>query len=359
MEFALYGERIMDTFVSVIIPTFKRAPFLTHALEALKRQTYKNFEVIVVVKPGGDETDKVLEKYRLDLPLKIIIQNEEFVSKAYNMGLKEAKGDIIAIMDDDSVPFDDWLEKHLEAYKRFQRLGGISGSALNAKITERKELEQIPETDHMYMRWRDFYYSSWSYNRPLDGMSNWWIFFGRDGLVHQRPLSFKENRQQAVRSLLLMGANMSVKREAISGLKIEEDLILGFSYEQLLAYQIWRRGYELMHDPTIKVYHIVHAESLGRFFKSPSRAAHRDAEYILSFFIIKSSSREVSWVPFTLELVSLVASRALNAKKYGFAVSIARIYGLIYGTVVGCGYYISRMSKGNFSIKTALRKFVK
>jgi glycosyltransferase involved in cell wall biosynthesis len=349
----------MNTLVSVIIPTFNRAPFLTYALEALKRQTYRNFEVIVVVKPGGDETDKVLEKYSHELPLKIIVQNEEFVSKAYNMGLKEAKGDIIAIMDDDSVPFDDWLEKHLQAYRSFKKLGGISGSALNAKINAQHGMEQIPETASMYMRWRDFYYSSWSYNRPLHGMSNWWIFFGRDGLVHQRPLSFKETHQQAVRSLLLMGANMSVKKEAISGLKIEEDLILGFSYEQLLAYQIWRRGYELMHDPTIKVHHIIHAESLGRFFKSPSRAAHRDAEYILSFFIIKPSSPEVSWVPFALELVSLVISRALNAKKYGFNVSIARIYGLVYGTVVGCGFYLSKLSKGNFSIKTALRKFVK
>ena len=349
----------MKPFVSVIVPTFKRAPFLTYALEGLKKQTYKNFEVIVVVKPGGDDTEKVLEKYRRELHIETIVQNEEFVSRAYNMGLRKSKGDIIAIMDDDSVPYADWLEKHVAVYGKYSELGGISGPALNADITEEGVLRQVPETDHANLRWREFYYSSWSYNRPLSGMSTFWIFFGRDGLVHHRLLPRHGNHQTAVPSLLLMGANMSVKREAIEGLKMEEDLILGFSYEQLLAYQIWRKGYKLLYDPSIKVLHIVHDESLGRFFRSPSRAAHRDAEYVLSFFILKSGESEISWVPYFLELLSLIVSRALTARKYGVAIAMSRIYGIVYGFVVGCAFKVSKTLKGNFSIKMALQRFVK
>ena len=349
----------MKPLISVIIPTFNRAPFLSYALDALKKQTYRNFEVVVIVKPGGDETEKVLEKYRHDLRLRVVLQHEEFVSKAYNMGLREARGEIIAIMDDDSVPFEDWLEKHSKLYEKYEKLGGVSGAALNADITEDGKLRQIPETEYTHMRWREYYYSSWSYNRPLNGMSDWWIFFGKDGLVHQRPYPGKKSERTAVPSLLLMGANMSVKRKAIDGLEIEEDLILGFSYEQLLAYQIWRRGYELLHDPEIRVLHIVHDESLGRFFKSPSRSAHRDAEYILSFFLLRDAEPELSWPPYALELISLIISRALSAKTYGLTISMSRIYGLMYGFVVGCAFTISKIFKGKFSIRLALHKFVK
>jgi glycosyltransferase involved in cell wall biosynthesis len=51
----------MNPSVSIIIPTFQRAPFLKHALEALNNQTYRNFEIVVIVKPGGDETLEVLK----------------------------------------------------------------------------------------------------------------------------------------------------------------------------------------------------------------------------------------------------------------------------------------------------------
>jgi len=348
----------MEPFVSVIIPTFRRAPYLKHALEGLKNQTFRNFETIIVVKPAGDETGKILEKYKHDLRIKTILQNDEFVSKAYNLGLQHAKGEIIAIMDDDSVPYINWLEKHVEAYNRYPKLGGISGAALNAEITEEGKLIQVPERSIMYTSWHQYYYGRFSYNRPLSGMLNWWIFFGKDGLVHQRPLPEEGNFQGPVSSLLLMGANMSVKKKATEGLNIDEELVLGFCYEQLLAYQIWRRGYKLLHDPNIKVLHIVHSQSLGRFFQTPSRAAHRDAEYILSFFILKQSDNEISWSIFVLQLLSLIVSRALQTRIYGLRIALSRIYGLLYGFTAGCAYHISRIFRGNFSIKNSLLKFM-
>lgn len=344
----------MDPLVSVIIPTFQRAPFLKYALEALNEQTYRNFEIVVIVKPGGDETLEVLKDYR-NLPIKIIMQKEGFVSEAYNLGLKEAKGEIIAIMDDDSVPYSDWLEKYVKIYVEHEEVGGVSGDPLNAEISEDGKLKEVPEVLHLLERWHDYYYSSLSYNRPLNKMSDYMIFIGKDGLVHTRPAL--KRLKQVVPSLLFMGANMSVKKEAIEGLKIDENLVLGFSYEQILAYQIWRRGYKLLYNPRVKVLHVVHSESLGRFFQTPSRAAHRDAEYILTFFILKPNEHEISWSVFVVELASLIISRALQARTYGLTIALARIYGLLYGLTVGCAYRISNIFRGRFSIKNALRKF--
>ena len=71
--------------VSVIIPTFQRAPFLKYALEALNKQTYRNFEIVVIVKPGGDETLEVLKDYR-NLHIKTIMQKEGLSLKRITWG---------------------------------------------------------------------------------------------------------------------------------------------------------------------------------------------------------------------------------------------------------------------------------
>ncbi len=347
----------MEPRVTVIIPTYKRAPFLRYALEGLKKQTYRNFETIIVMKPGGDETEKIVKKYQKDLTIRLVSQSEEFVSKAYNLGLEKAKGEYIAFMDDDSVPLPDWLKQYVRAYDEHSDVGGISGAAIDAKIDEDGRLAKVNEIPKSGKRKKNHSLQSLSFCRPISGMSTYLIFIGRDGLIHNRMMS-KQNSKKPVLSLLLMGANMSVRKKAIEGLKIDEELILGFSYEQLLSYQIWRRGYRLLHDSHIRVLHIVHDESLGRFFRTPARAAHRDAEYVLSFFLLRKSESEISWVLYFFELFSLIIGRTLSATKYGCIISASRIYGILYGFVIGCAASISKIFGGSFSIKNALSKFV-
>ena len=53
--------------VSVIICTLDRASHLQKTLEGLRRQTYPNFEVIVITGPSVDETAAVLNEYAADI----------------------------------------------------------------------------------------------------------------------------------------------------------------------------------------------------------------------------------------------------------------------------------------------------
>jgi len=346
----------MKSVISVIILTYKRAYILKYVLEGLKKQTYENFEVIVVLKPGGDETKEILEEYSKDIPLTIVIQNSGFVTDAYNLGLAEANGEIIAFLDDDAVPHPNWLEEHVNTYNKYNGVGGVSGITTSAKITENGELKQIPE-DSVYPYGRKTKYYDFPWSRPLTGMSGLLIYFGRDGLVHHHPRLEDENLHGIFPSLLHMGANMSVKKEAIE--RINENSLMGFAFEQLLSYQIWHRGYKLLYNTSAKVLHLVHKESTGRFFQSPSRAALRDAEYVLTFFNLKSEEKEVFWVAYFLGFVMLVISRLLRGRDYGFSISMHRIYGLLCGFVTGCTFVISHALGGNFSIRNSLHKFLK
>jgi glycosyltransferase involved in cell wall biosynthesis len=49
--------------MSVLIPTYKRAHLIIHVLEGLKKQTYSNFEVLVVLKSSGDGTEQILKNF--------------------------------------------------------------------------------------------------------------------------------------------------------------------------------------------------------------------------------------------------------------------------------------------------------
>ena len=75
----------MKQFISIIIPTYKRAFVLKHVLESIKKQTYKFFELIVVYKPGGDETEEILNKYNKNFDMKIVPQRKGFFLDALDL----------------------------------------------------------------------------------------------------------------------------------------------------------------------------------------------------------------------------------------------------------------------------------
>ena len=100
--------------VSIVIPTYKRVDYLDRLLKSIEVQTFKEFEVIVVDdnSPNIIEYEPIIEKY------KNIFNEFKFITKkenrgaphSRNIGIKEAKYDLIALVDDD----DEWLPTKLE-----------------------------------------------------------------------------------------------------------------------------------------------------------------------------------------------------------------------------------------------------
>lgn len=94
--------------VSVIIPTYNRAPFITQALESVFAQTFKDFEIIVVDDGSTDNTQEVLKKF--DGRIISILQENQGISPTRNRGIKLALGQYIAFLDSD----DFWTPEKLE-----------------------------------------------------------------------------------------------------------------------------------------------------------------------------------------------------------------------------------------------------
>ncbi len=117
--------------ISVVICTYNRRDYLERCLDYLTYQSRGNFEVIVVDGPSDDGTAEVLAEHRDRI--KIVKNPERNLSKSRNLGIDAASGDIVAFIDDDAIPFDDWIDAILREYNaRPLTTAGLGGPAYYA-----------------------------------------------------------------------------------------------------------------------------------------------------------------------------------------------------------------------------------
>jgi glycosyltransferase involved in cell wall biosynthesis len=94
--------------VTVIIPAYNSAQQLPEALDSVFKQTYRDFEIIVVDDGSTDDTRELLEGYKNRITY--LYQENAGPSKARNTGSRAAKGRYLALLDAD----DHWLPPKLE-----------------------------------------------------------------------------------------------------------------------------------------------------------------------------------------------------------------------------------------------------
>lgn len=89
--------------ISIIIPIYNLENVITHSLEAVCEQTYKNIELILVDDGSTDQSISVAESYLRNqgFEYKIIVQQNQGPSSARNNGICKAKGDWILCLDGD------------------------------------------------------------------------------------------------------------------------------------------------------------------------------------------------------------------------------------------------------------------
>ncbi|MBI5250933.1 MAG: glycosyltransferase [Desulfomonile tiedjei] len=93
--------------VTVIIPTYNRALLVRRAIRSVLRQTFPDFEVIVVDDGSDDSTPEVLDRFGRSI--KWMSQKHSGVSAARNTGIEQANGRLLAFLDSD----DEWRAEKL------------------------------------------------------------------------------------------------------------------------------------------------------------------------------------------------------------------------------------------------------
>jgi glycosyltransferase involved in cell wall biosynthesis len=102
--------------VSVIVSTYSKSNLnlVLNCLDSLEKQSLKPCETLLVLDPCPD----LVEFYRSRLPdrFNIVVSNMCGLSNARNAGIKAAKGEIVAFIDDDAVAASDWLKNLVRNY---------------------------------------------------------------------------------------------------------------------------------------------------------------------------------------------------------------------------------------------------
>ena len=80
------------TTVTIVIPTYQRAQILPYMLSALARQSFKDFDVVMVVKPSGDGTEELLKQASAQIKIQTIQQTQGHIVDAYFLGAKNSTG---------------------------------------------------------------------------------------------------------------------------------------------------------------------------------------------------------------------------------------------------------------------------
>lgn len=94
-------KKIEKNLVSVIIPTFNRAWTLKNAIDSVLAQDYNPIEIIVIDDGSFDNTKELLEGYRDKI--QVLTQLNKGVSSARNLGIKNSRGEFIALLDSDDA----------------------------------------------------------------------------------------------------------------------------------------------------------------------------------------------------------------------------------------------------------------
>lgn len=129
----------MSDLVSIITPTYNCADYIERTIESVQKQTYENWEMIIVDDCSTDETKKIVERIsEKDNRVKYYcLEKNSGAAVARTRAMQLASGDYMAFLDSDDI----WMPNKLEMQLIFMKNNNYSFTAT--------AYEQIDEDDNL------------------------------------------------------------------------------------------------------------------------------------------------------------------------------------------------------------------
>ncbi len=235
--------------ITIGIVTKNRPNGLKIVFESLKKQTYKDFKVIVV--DNSDVSyksliDKIYDKENLEY-----IKGDDLkLPTGRNVILNRTKTKEIVFIDDDVYLKPNWLEEIVKTFKKYPKAAGVTGPAINAKIENGKIkiTEKILKTDK-----NQNYILPWG---EVRNESRRWI------------------PSKNVICYSMLGANMSFRTELLKEIGGFDEAYEGnfFREESDPQTALVKKGYFFIYNPKVFLYHL-------RFKQGGAREKEKTYEY--------------------------------------------------------------------------------
>lgn len=200
--------------ICIVIPTYNRANALNLCLEHLEKQSWTDFDVIVVDDGSTDSTPQQIEQYlsRGDLRLRHFRQENSGPARARNLAISHVRSPLCLIIGDDIFPSPNFVETH---FRFHQKNPDVCLAALG--LTRWSEQGQ---TVTPFMRWLDESGTQFSYHDLLAGTPPDWKHFYTSNISLKtevlRKNPFNETFTKAAAEDLELGYRLEMQQ----GLKI-------------------------------------------------------------------------------------------------------------------------------------------
>ncbi|MFQ5903112.1 MAG: glycosyltransferase [Candidatus Binatia bacterium] len=232
---------------SLVIPTYNRAQMVRSLLSSLEKVRIvkdTECEIVIVDNNSCDDTQDVVRDFKIKEPLRLryFVEKKQGSSHARNRGIREAKGGIIAFLDDDETVDSEWMVAVGEAFERFQCVG-VAGKV-------------VPK---------------WEFPCP-----DWYTQEGRYRIVgptagYNLGDAYKE---YSMETLMPPTANLAVKREVFGKYGYfrtdkgpvgnQHDYSIGEDTEFCL--RLVKAGERLIYSPRAIVYNVVHEDRVTKAY---------------------------------------------------------------------------------------------
>lgn len=132
-------------YVTVVMPCYNNGKYVAKAIESVQKQTYTNWELIIVNDGSTDDSEKTINSYAKDDDrIHYISQENQGVSIARNAGAKAANGEFICFLDADDWLAPNALEQAIQAYKKHVDCRMFYLKGIVVVYNEEKVVETVP-----------------------------------------------------------------------------------------------------------------------------------------------------------------------------------------------------------------------
>lgn len=195
--------------ISVIIPSYNRRSSISVAIESVLKQSFADWELIVVDDGSEDGTGEVVENFLSDTRIKYFWQENKGVSAARNKGVCISSGKYLTFLDSDDKVTNDWLLDFFKAISTSENVALVQGGLIIVSLTPKKNISSPAKKD--------------KYNVPIPGtflLKK--TLFEEIGMFDER-LNYAENtelffrvEQKNIKSVIIETTNL-IYNDSLSG----------------------------------------------------------------------------------------------------------------------------------------------
>lgn len=115
--------------ISVVIPSYNHAKYVSEAIESVLNQTYDNFELIIIDDASPDNSIEIISQYKDPRIVNYNLKKNVGAVSALNFGITHSNSEYFALLNSDDYWEPQKLEKQMQVFKGNQEIGAVFTSA--------------------------------------------------------------------------------------------------------------------------------------------------------------------------------------------------------------------------------------